>query len=88
MEFKEGDRVYIIVNNIYAKPCTVLHSSGDMYVISFGSGAIRVRGSRLFHTAEETGKPLAGTVKPTEEVIQEAADQEKLTRERLPWDWV
>ncbi len=59
-----------------------------MYVIRFSSGTIRVRESRHFYTAEETGKPFAGTVQPTEEVIQEAVVQEKPVRERTPWFWV
>lgn len=85
MGFQEGDQAYIIVNNLYAKPCTILRVTGGMYVISIGSGAMRVRESRLFRTAEETGKPFAGTVKPTVEVLQ---DSVKLERERLPWNWV
>ena len=89
MGFQEGDHAYIVVNNMYAKPCTILRVSGDMYVVSIGSGAMRVRESRLFHTAEETGKPFAGTTKPTSRVIQETVNQmaEKV-REKLPWDWV
>ena len=89
MGFQEGDHAYIVVNNMYAKPCTVLRVSGDMYVVSLDSGAIRVRESRLFHTAEETGKPFAGTVKPAAEVVQESVwTQKESARERLPWDWV
>ena len=89
MGFQECDQAYIVVNNMYAKPCTILRVTGNMYVISIGSGAMRVRESRLFHTAEETGKPFAGTVRPTEEIIQESMELQKETaRERLPWDWV
>ena len=88
MKFQEGDTAYIVVNNMYAKPCTVLRVSGDLYVVSIGSGAIRVKESRLFHTAEETGRPLAGTVKPASDVVQESLrNEEKTERERLPWDW-
>ena len=82
---QEIDQAYIVVNNMYTKPCTILRVSGNMYVISFGSGAIRVRESQLFHTAEETRKPLVGTIKLTAKVIQKSKE---LARERLPWDWV
>ena len=89
MGFQEGDQAYIIVNNMYTKSCTILRTSGDMYVVSLNSGAIRVRESRLFHSAEETGKPFAGTIKPAADVIQESVESQKeLTQERLPWDWI
>ena len=85
MGFQEGDQAYIIINNLYTKPCTILRFTGDMYVISIGSGAMRVRESRLFRTAEKTGKPFASSVRTTEEVIQESMELQKETaRESFP----
>ena len=88
MPFQEGDRVYIIENNLRVSPCTVCSTSGDMCVIRFDKGGvIRVRKSRLYRTAEETGFPVAGAVTPkpnNDRVIEEKAVTRK---ERTPWDW-
>lgn len=84
MRFQEGDRAYIVVNNTITKPCTVVSCSGGLCVISLREGgAIRVRESRLYRKAEDTGKPVAGVVKqPAPEPVQRAK------KEKTPWDWV
>lgn len=63
MIFNTGDTAYIIENDIRVKPVKVMNRIGDMYTVRIGRGAICVRRSRLFATAEEAEKAMSGVVK-------------------------
>ena len=56
MIFNAGDTAYIIENGIRVKPVKILNRIGDMYTVRIGRGAICVRYTRLFATAEEAKK--------------------------------
>ena len=88
MLFHEYEDAYIVVNNMWTMPCVVIRPEGDMCVIVLDgeNGAIRVRTSRLYKRAEDTGKPMAGTVKDTWKDI--TPQPEKDPKDKIPWDWV
>ena len=58
--FKEGDRAWIIESNRIIREVGIMRVEASFYVVFFRdtSGAIRVRGSRLFATKEEAEKSL------------------------------
>ena len=62
MIFNAGDTAYIIENGIRVKPVKILSRIGDMYTVRVGRGAICVRYTRLFATAEEAEKIMSGVV--------------------------
>lgn len=52
--FKAGDTAYIVENNSNVRECSIVRSSGNLYIIRFpGGGGIQVKGHRLFATKEE-----------------------------------
>lgn len=92
MKYQEGDRVYIIVNNLRIKPCCVSSCDGELYVLGFGDGgAIRLRESRIFRTKEEAEQRLPYYVKPAESKpaisVQKTKTKTK-PEERTPWEWM
>jgi hypothetical protein len=63
MIFNAGDTAYIIENGIRVKPVKILSRIGDMYTVRIGRGAICVRHTRLFATAVEAEKTMAGAAR-------------------------
>ena len=60
MKYKNGDRVYIVANNVNVQVFEVLSAQGNFYTLRNLEtyGAIRLRENRLFETREEAEKAL------------------------------
>lgn len=54
MKYEKGSIAYIVESNRFIREVIVVRVTGDFYVVRFtdSGGAIQVRGSRLFDTAD------------------------------------
>ena len=88
MKYKEGDRVFIITNNMNVRPCVIARRDYDMYIVGFGDGgAIRLRESRLFPSAQDAERRLGIKVEEPPHPVHEVQSVNKNT-EKTPWDWM
>lgn len=55
MKYEKGSTAYIVESNRFIRKVIVVRETGDFYVIRFtdSGGAIQIRGSRLYATADE-----------------------------------
>ena len=60
MKYKNGDRVYIVANNVKVQALEVMNVQGDFYTLRNLEtyGAMRLRENRLFATREEAENAL------------------------------
>ena len=60
MKYNNGDRVYIVANNVKVQQLEVMSVQDDFYTLRNIEtyGAMRLRGNRLFATREEAEKAL------------------------------
>ena len=69
MSFVEGDRAYIVENNLRVTPVRVVRRDGEFYTIRFADfGMISLRESRLYHTEEEAKEKIRQAPAPKKDV--------------------
>jgi len=69
-----GGTAYLIESNRTITQATIFRVASDMVTVRLGSGAVRVRVSRLYNSREEAEASLPPDAKPKVK--------------SLPWDWV
>ncbi len=68
MAYQEGDRAYIIENNLRVTPVSIAKRSGDFYTVALSHHCwITVRESRLYRTEEEAKANVGIVVIPKKE---------------------
>lgn len=82
MIFGFGDTAYIVENHLRVRRVMVLDRIGDMYTVMIGSGAIRIRHTRLYETKEEAEKNVIRLEAP-----QNPVSEEKPKGYRSPYDY-
>lgn len=55
MKYEKGSKAYIVESNRYIREVIVVRATSDFYIVRFtdSGGAIQVRGSRLFASADD-----------------------------------